>query len=217
MKLLRICGFCIIILLTSPAALAQTPNRSPDYDAVKDFSTQSNPNGVWSYGYLASWSAPFTPYARSGTCDYPPGISYWTAHPNCGDEHAPLVGHNDTAKPICWSTLCVPPNYLWLNVLSQLSVLRWTAPFSGRFLIQVKFVGLDYGYPTSTDVYVLRKKRLFLKAPITSYQLPLLLHPYSWTLSAGDTVDFIVDWGQDKDYNGDSTGAEVKIWSLGQR
>jgi hypothetical protein len=76
---------------------------------------------------------------------------------------------------------------------------------------------LDYGYPTSTDVYVLRKKRLFLKAPITSYQLPLLLHPYSWTLSAGDTVDFIVDWGQDKDYNGDSTGAEVKIWSLGQR
>jgi hypothetical protein len=215
MTLLRICGFTIIILMTLRVASAQTPNRAPDDDAVKDFSTQSNPNGVWSYGYLTSWGAPFTPYPWAGTCDYPPGISYWTAHNNCGDEHAPLVGHNDTAQPICFLTLCVPPNYLWLNVLSQLSALRWMAPSSGRFLMQVTFVGLEYGVSPSTDVYVLRKTRLFLKAPMTSYQWPLLLNPDSWTLSAGDTVDFIVDWGQDKDFNGDSTGVEVKVWNLG--
>jgi hypothetical protein len=93
-----------------------------------------------------------------------------------------------------------------------LSVVRWTAPSAGKFRIQVSFVGVDNA-PTSTNVYVLRKTRLFLKAPITSYQWPLQLQPYTWTLSAGETVDFIVDWGQDKDFGFDSTGAEVKVWN----
>ncbi len=85
-------------------------------------------------------------------------------------------------------------------------------------MVQVNFVGLDHAFPTSTYVYVVRgSKRLFLKAPITSYQWPLLLRPYRWTFFAGDTVDFMVDWGKDKHYNGDATGVEVKIWNLGQR
>jgi hypothetical protein len=81
----------------------------------------------------------------------------------------------------------------------------------------VTFVGLDHVGPTSTYVYVLRNsKRLFLKASITSYRWPLLLHPYSWTLAVGDTVDFMVDRGKDADFYYDSTGVEVKIWNLGQ-
>jgi len=81
----------------------------------------------------------------------------------------------------------------------------------------VNFVGLDYQYPTTTYVHVLlNSKRSFLKAPITSYQWPLSFAPISLQLCPGDTVDFIVDWGKDGDYTGDSTGAEVKIWKLAQ-
>src|SRR5262249_52374312 len=144
-----------------------------------------------------------------------PGLSIWRLA-DCNSD-SPSIIHNDTTKPICWLTLCIPPNYLLLDPRSQLTVLRWTAPSAGRFFVQVTFVGLDRCYPTSTNVYVLRNsKRLFLKAPINSYHSPLLLQPLSWTFSAGDTVDFIVDWGKDMNFYGDSTGTEVKVWNLGQ-
>ena len=97
-------------------------------------------------------------------------------------------------------------------------MVRWTAPSEGKFLVQVTFAGLDHVGPTSTYVYVLRNsKRLLLKEPITSYQWPLLLHPYAWTLSVGDIVEFMVDRGKDANFFYDSTGVEVKIfWNLGQ-
>ncbi len=216
MKLLKASGIIIsLLLIVSPAASAQTPNRAPDYDAVKDFSIQSNPNGVWSYGYLASWNVPLTLFAWGGTCDVS-GISWWFIS-HC--DGLTSVAHNDTTQTVCWTTVCQPPDYLLLNPINgQLSVLRWTAPSSGKFLVQVTFAGLDHVGPTSTYVYVLHNsKRLFLKAPITSYQWPLILRPHDWSLSAGDTVDFIIDWGKDKDFEDDATGAEVKVWNLGQR
>lgn len=215
MKLLKVFTITItLILAISQIAWAQTPNTVPTYDAVKDWSTQSNPNGVWSYGYLTAWGAPFTLYSWGGTCPQYPGLSFWYISDCSGP---PTVAHNDTDKTVCQQTNCLPTAYLGFDVRTQLSVLRWTAPSSGKFLFQVTFVGLDWAGPTSTYVYVLRNsKRLFLKAPITSYQWPLLLHPYAWTLSAGDTIDFIVDWGKDKNWGYDVTGAEVKVWSLGQ-
>jgi hypothetical protein len=205
----------IVVLLTLQIALAQVPNRGPDYDAVKDFSTQSNPNGVWSYGYLTAWGAPFTLFGWGGMCDIS-GISWWFIS-NC--DGLTSIAHNDTSQTVCWATVCESPNWLLLNPINgQLSVLRWTGSSSGRFLFHIEFVGLDRGYPTTTNVYVLRNsRRLLLKAPITSYQWPLLFEPDAWTLSAGDTIDVIVDRGKDKDFRGDSTGVEVKVWNQGQQ
>ncbi len=215
MKLLKVFGITITLLLAiSQIASAQSQKTAPTYDAVKDFSTQSNPNGVWSYGYLTSWGAPLTLYVWGGTCDQYPGMSWWLTS-QCGD--VPTVAHNDTDKTNCFGTICVPPDYLDFDVRSQLSVLRWTAPSSGTFLLQVNAEGLDC-CTTSTYFHVLlNSKRSFLKAPINSYQWPLSFHPRAWRLSAGDTVDFIVDEGKDGDWHYDSTGVEVKIWTLGQK
>jgi hypothetical protein len=215
MKLLKALGITLTLLLVISQAAA-APNTVPTYDAVKDFSTQSNPNGVWSYGYLASWGVPLTLYAWGGTCPELPGISFWLIT-QCGDP--PTVEHNDTGKKLCYQSVCFPPIYLSLSPgpNGTLSVLRWTAPSSGRFSMQVTFVGLDYVGPTSTYVQVLlNSKRSFLKAPITSYQWPLSFDPKPLGLSAGDTIDFIVDQGNDGDWHYDSTGVEVKIWNLGQ-
>jgi len=215
MKILKASSIAItFLLLISAVASAQVRSTStPTYDAVKDFSTQSNPNGVWSYGYLTSWGAPLTLFAWGGTCDIS-GISWWFTSQCQGDTS---VFHNDTTKTVCWSSVCEPTSYLGLNPAGYLSVLRWTAPSSGRILMQVGFVGLDRG-PTSTYAHVLlNSKRSFLKAPITSYQWPLSFDPKRFTVSAGDTIDFIIDWGKDGDFHSDSTGVEVKIWSLGQQ
>jgi hypothetical protein len=44
--------------------------------------------------------------------------------------------------------------------------------------------------------------------------LPLSYNPPVLDFSAGDTLDFMVDWGKDGSYIGDSTGVQVKITSL---
>jgi hypothetical protein len=206
MKLLKALGLTLTMLLViSQAAAAQKSSTATIYDAVKDFSTQSNPNGVWSYGYLTSWGAPLTLFAWGGTCDIS-GISWWFTSQCQGYTS---VFHNDTTNVVCWATVCEPPDYLGLNPAGYLSVLRWTAPSSGVFLDCCT---------TSTYLHVLlNSKRSILKAPITSYQWPLAFDPKAFRLSAGDTIDFIVDFGKDGGWGDDSTGVEVKIWSLGQR
>ncbi len=212
MKLLKAFGTTIILLVISQVAPAQT------YDAVQDFTIQSNPNGVWSYGYITSWGTPFTLYTWGGTAGCTPGTSAWQEPPGCGSP-SPVVSHNDTHKQICAETFCIPPSYLGVGPgpNCELNVIRWTAPSSGRFSMRVKFVGLDWYFPTSTYAYVLlNSKRLLLQAPITSYEWPLSFNTEALHFLAGDTIDLIVGCGKDNSYIGDSTGAEIKIWSLKQ-
>jgi hypothetical protein len=162
---------------------------------------------------LASWGTPFTLYTAEGDCGQP-GFSNWFL---LSDVCNPHVGHNDTNKQICVTTACAPTQYLAFHPgpNGELSVVRWTAPSPGRYFLRVKFQGQDWAYPTSTYVYVLRNsKRLLLKAPITSYKLPLLFYPEPFRLAPGETLDFMVDWGKDGNYYGDTTGLEVKIWNL---
>lgn len=215
MKQLRLLGYALIVLsLISFCASAQTPQWvTASYDAVKDWSSQSNPNGVWSYGYLSNWGAPFTLYTSGGWCNVPGTSAWWYAY--CT---VPLVAHNDTGKTLCGTTYCVPPQYLAFHPgqNGELSVVRFTAPASAMYSMRVKFQGQDFGFPTSTYVYVLLKsKKLLLAAPITSYELPVSFNSEVFKLSAGDTVDFMVDWGADGNYNGDSTGVQAKISKLG--
>lgn len=83
-------------------------------------------------------------------------------------------------------------------------------------MTHVQFIGEDFVFPTSTFVYVLlNSKRLLLQAPINSYELPVSFEPEALHLSAGDTIDLMVGCGKDNSYVGDSTGIEMKVWSLG--
>jgi hypothetical protein len=220
MRILKMFSIGItLLLLISAVAPAQVRSTStPTYDAVKDFSIQSNPNGVWSYGWESTLGSALNLYTVTDTTSVP-GMSAWLKS-GTFPYYPPYVAHNDTVKQICFASVCVPATYLDFHPgqIGQLSVVRWTAPSSGRFMVQAGFVGLDYAGPTSTFVHVLlNSKRNFLKAPITGYQWPLSFEPKIWTLSAGDTLDFMVGWGKDASFYYDSTGVEVKIWSLGQK
>ena len=90
-------------------------------------------------------------------------------------------------------------------------MVRWTAPSSGRFCVQGAVAGLDFEFPTTTSFYVvLNSKKILFSATIDSYRSPLSFH-HVLTVSAGDTLDFAVDFGQDGNYFGDSTGIQFKI------
>ena len=203
-------GF-VVLLLILQAASAQTQNpATPDYDAVKDFSIISNPNGVWSYGWQSSLGSPLNLYAVTDTTTFS-GMSAWLKF-GTYFANPPYVAHNDTSDVICFIGVCIPPNYLHLHPgpNNEVTVVRWTAPSSGVFCVQGAVAGLD-NKPTTTSFYEVRNSRKILfSATIDSYRSPLLFH-HVLTVSAGYTVDFAVDFGQDGNYFNDSTGIQFEV------
>jgi len=199
----------IVLLLIPQAGSAQTQNpAAADYDAVRDFSIVSNPNGVWSYGWLSALGSPLNLYAVTDTTTFA-GLSAWL---ESGMMYAPpLVGHNDTQSVICFLSFCVPPSYLQLHPgpNKEVSVVRWTAPTSGNFFLQGAVVGLDH-YSTTNLYLVLNSNNNLFSATIDGYKSPLFFH-HVLTMSAGDTLDFAVEVGQDGTYFNDSTGIQFKV------
>src|SRR6476660_6663080 len=84
------------LLLFSQVSAAQTANFvTADYDAVRDFSIVSNPNGVWSYGWTSTLGSPLNLYTVMDSTTFP-GLSGWLAT-GMTMYAPPLVGHNDTS------------------------------------------------------------------------------------------------------------------------
>jgi len=208
----------LVTVLLSTAVSAQAPQwKNADYDAVRDFSIQSNPNGVWSYGWEESLGSTLNLYTLTDTTSVP-GLSVWLKSGDKFGEGWPVVGHNDTEKQICFATACIPTTYLLLHPgqKGELIVVRWTVPSNGKFRIEGAFMGLDGTGPTTTDVHVLvNSKKSLLSGPITSYKWPLIFN-LTVKVSAGDTLDFAVGFGNDHDLNCDSTGVRFAVTRLGK-
>ena len=204
-----------VALFFSHAASAQNLPSTPQYDAVKDFSLASNPNGVWSYGSLAKYGAPFVLYTATCSNMFDLPNSSW-GYPNCD---TPQVMHNDSNQTECFLTICVPTNVLRLDIGNSgrgpfISVLRWTAPQSGKYLFVGGVEGLDWAGPTSTDLRVIyNSTTTLLDVAINSYENPFQ-YRNTRNLTAGDTMDFAVDMGKDKNYSYDSTGLEITVTQI---
>jgi len=209
-------AIAILFLPMAQVSSAQAPQlRTPDYDAVRDFSISSNPNGVWSYGWESSLGDTLNLYAVTDTTSTP-GMSAWL---EAGTYYSvpPFVAHNDTGKVLCLpGSMCVPPAYLHVHPgpNGELTVVRWTAPSSGKFLIEGEFEGLDPNGLTTVDVHVLvNSTKSLLSGPITSYQWPLRFKLIV-RVSAGDTVDFAVGFGKNGNFICDSTGVRFALLHL---
>lgn len=217
MKMMKCCRLVFIATLLASQALAQKPQwENPDYDAFRDFSIQSNPNGVWSYGWEAALGEPLTLYTASDS-DCFQGLSIWRIQPGC--QWAPLLAHNDTGKKLCdeQNVTCYPPAALSLHPgpSGEYSVLRWTAPVTGWFLIETAFAGLDADNG-GTDVHILvRNKQALFSGPVNTYWVPLT-YQTRVKVSVGDTIDILVGFGQNGNYYNDSTGVQFKLTRLGQ-
>jgi hypothetical protein len=219
MKMLKALSIAITLLLLLPAASAQAPQwKNADYDAVRDFSIQSNPNGVWSYGWTSSLGSPLNLYTVADTTTVP-GMSAWLESGTFPD-NPPYVAHNGTDKKICGIGWCAPPAYLHVHPGQggELTVVRWVAPSTGKFRIEGAFEGLDplkWG-PATTDIHVLvNSSKSLLAGPITSYKWPLTFN-LTVKVSAGDTVDFAVGFGKNGNWYGDSTGVRFAVTRLGK-
>lgn len=195
-----------VLLLLSQVAVSQV-----DYDAVRDFSIASNPNGVWSYGYLTELRTPLILYTSSDDLCLP-GMSFWGLLVGpC--TLIPAVAHNDTSQIYCWLTNCVPPDYLFIQggYNGELSVVRWTAPAPGEWKVSGAVMGIDCAYPTSSGFHlILNTNHTLLSAPIDSCNAPLTFEN-RLRMTTGSTLEFVVDWGRDQSTIGDGTGIQFKV------
>lgn len=185
--------------------------RAAVYRCEKDFSTVSNPNGVWSYGSEPSLTGAFTLYTSN--CSSIIGMSAWVT--GCYPADPPFVAHNNTISPICYLTFCVPKKSLHLHPAANgdFDVVRFKAPKTGAYKIfKGFFVGLDI-HPTSTDVYIVHNSTLpaLFTGAIASYSLPLAFGTLTVPMNAGDTLDFAVGYGSNLTYDYDSTGLDCVI------
>ena len=206
-------GPVAILILVCSLALAlpaQTWNASADYSSAQ------NPNGAWTYGLFYAGS--FTPYTTVGNFCGP--LAGWQSG------SVPTVAKNTAVTTACCNTVRVPPGRLVMHPgpAGEMSVLRWTAPASATYAVQVLMAGLDFSYPTSTNVQVVLNGQSLFSGSVNSFNGPTscldtsLAFSGSYTttlaMSAGDTLDIRVGYGSGG-YFGDSTLIEATISSQG--
>ena len=193
---------------TALSALAQ--------DFAASFSGTSNPNGVWSYGQFVESTSTFTLFpGQNANPPAPCGLPYWSG------TGYPYVVANNSGSTVSCGTVTIPNDMLWMHPMNMAgtdSDVRFTAPASGTYEITGSFSALDT--TTTLDSILVNGTPVFSTficnpgngetcAP-TNTRAPFSVVK---TLSAGNTVDFIVNCcsGPDQTFLFDSTGLSGAI------
>ena len=196
----------LLLILLVAAGWLSTPAFG-GYDVAGDFSATANPSPPWSYGSEPGLGGAFMTYTSSirGVVDQ------WSFG------GLPNVWHNPSAVTVPQATNLTPPGGFGLHPgpSREYSIARWTAPASGTYSIVGDFTGLDWYYPTTTDVHILHNNNAevqLFSGNIDSYNVPLNFS-LNVIVAAGDTIEFAVGFGSGG-FFGDATGLNAVIAPL---
>ncbi len=89
------------------------------------------------------------------------------------------------------------------------TTVRWTAPSTGTYQLQGRFQGIDTG-GTTTNVRILHKGVQVGSGSVNGFGAQAT-YDFALSVVAGDTIDFVVDYGSNNTYNSDSTGLTAII------
>ena len=182
------------------------PSNARIYDVAADFSTNNNPNGVWSYGYTTTLGSPVTLHNERGNLA---GLDYWRTDIWLG---VPGVYFNPANSTVTNNTLVLGPRQLSFHPgpNGEFCLIRFTAPTNGEYQISGAFSGVDT-HGTTTDVHILVNGVIFnglVNGFGSDRGLPFDLTAH---LNTGERVDFAVGWGTNHEFSFDSTGLRVQI------
>ena len=94
------------------------------------------------------------------------------------------------------------------------SVVRWTSPATDRYSITATFTGL---FKATTDVHLFHNGRAYFTSQLNIGGSPnTATHKSEMALAKGDTIDFVVGWGNGS-YGSDSTALTATIESVAGR
>ena len=189
-------------------ALSSSSLAAVIFDAADDYSTTTNPNGAWSYGYSTAGS-PGTFVAYDTTQYLVAGVNAWDSSLLTDN---PTVSKNTTNAAVNYSTAIWQPNQLALHPgrLGEFSIIRFTAPLSCNYDLEGTFSGIDLvGSTTAVGVF-LNGVAWFSDELNYNGNGNTASFLGTVTMNAGDTLDFRVGDGN----NGplfDSTGLEAIV------
>src|ERR1017187_6125752 len=187
------------------------PTTASAFSAAGDFSSTSNPNGAWSYGYSYGVGSAFSLDTTNTASLAGLALNGWMSNLNpAPGANWPYVMRNSTAHIVTNNgTTVYQPGQLGLLAGSsnEDSVVPWTAPFSGTFSIAATFSRLDTVFGSSAQVYILHNGGSIFNSLVNPGPATFS-GPQS--LTAGDTIDFVVD-DAGNGPNGNSIGLSATI------
>ena len=179
--------------------LAVATNGRADiiYDAAAAFeqgyTTQSNPNGVWSYGYSSGFTNPVTLYdqtVQNGVNG--PNAQYWLS-PSVDIGTSPAAEFNDGPAHNDGNVNFSADEFLLVaGIGGQYSDLIFTAPAAGIYSIESSFLGSQYGIGTVVGGVV--NGDVLFSSSVTS-EGQTVPFDAEVSLTAGNTVVFSVGPG----------------------
>jgi hypothetical protein len=196
------------------ASLIMGAGSALAYDVAADFSTNSNPNGVWTYGYSLTLGGTLIPYTDHGTfTGNLNGVGYWRNNISGG---APVDTHNYSANNLTNNTglatevLLAGTSTFHPGPQDQYSVFRFTAPTTGQYQLNASFWGtVESG--TTTDVHILDNGVGIYSVEITGFMNFTGPSTTVLSLTTGDHIDFEVGYGTDGDFTSDGTGISAQL------
>ncbi len=188
------------------ASAANAVIYDPAIDFESGFTTKSNANGVWSYGYSSTPTSAITLYDSQTTGADSANQQMWISSAiNCCVA-SPSVGYNNG---LAFNDGNVGQAADQIDMVSSVSQgvsddLVFTAPSTGEYALTSSFIGDQYGI--GVDVSVVKNGSVIFSSTVTSFGQVV---PYntSFSLDKGDTVEFAVQQG-----GGDqNTGLDVSL------
>jgi len=182
---------CLVGCKSEFVPVAQTYDPTASFE--KGWTTRSNPNAVWSYGYSAGFANPITLYdktVRNGING--PNAMYWLSS-SVNNRTSPAAEYNNGPANNDGNIDFLSNEFLLVAGLGgQYSDLIFTAPSDGEYSIAGNFRGAQYGI--STVVGIAANGKVVFSSRVTSVGQ---LVPFRITLSlqAGNTVVFSVGPG----------------------
>ena len=154
------------------------------YDLVNDFSSTTNPNGTWSYGWEPKLVGTFNLYDVCDTSVFEESPIWYSS----SLYHPPEVWKNTGSGPYNY----VQPGEVSLHPGSggQFSVVRWKSPLAGNVSISGYFGAGDIGV---MSYFICKNGNTSLFRVEDTYDDgPFTLNAY---VSIGDTIDFMIGEG----------------------
>lgn len=189
-------------------ALSSSSLAAVIFDAAGDYSTTTNPNGAWSYGY--STAANPSAFVAYDTTQYlVAGLNVWDSSALTDN---PTVSKNMTNTALNYSTATWQPYQLSLHPgrLGEISIVRFTAPMTCTYNLEGAFLGSDLAGATTEVSVFLNGIAWFSDELNYNGNGNTASFLGTVTMNADDTLDFRVGDGN----NGplfDSTGLEAIV------
>jgi hypothetical protein len=188
----------ICALLCSSQLAAVSPPAALTYDANADFG-DSNPNGVWSYGWTAkvgdlpSNLTPYNTYAAFGFGG--DKFEGWYDKYNWV-LYAPVV-YKNYGNYFDDGNVVIPAGALILHGTGSspdnVSVVEFTAPSAGRYSLSASFIGRQYDLGDPGHVYILYNgTTIFEDSTKIKTVGDIVTYSTILNLRAGEKIDFVV-------------------------